>query len=93
MTLTDDTIVTIDEANITSETIAEYKSRIKAVELGENIESVANDTFKNISTLESVKLNYAGETGNYAFGENNALTKVVLGENVTSIGNHQFAEC
>lgn len=93
MTLVDDSVVTINETNITPETIAEYKNRIKAVELGENIESVANNTFRNISTLESVKLNYAGETGDYAFGENNALTKVVLGENVTSIGNHQFAKC
>ena len=91
--MTDNSVVTIDEANITSETIAEYKSRIKAVELGENIESVASDTFRNISTLESVKLNYAGETGDYAFGENNTLTEVVLGENVTSIGDHQFANC
>lgn len=93
MTLTDDSVVTIDEANITPETIAEYKSRIKAVELGENIESVANDTFRNISTLESVKLNYAAETGDYAFGENNALTEVILGKNVKSIGNKQFNNC
>lgn len=71
-----------------------YCNMLKAVELGNNVQSIYNYAFHNCRSLASILIPEGiTSIGNKAFYNCYSLTSALIPEGVTSIGNEAFRSC
>lgn len=66
-------------------------SNLKTIDIPSTVEKVGNDAFQG-SSIMTASMN-ASTTGRYVFLNATSLEKVIIGENVTSLGGDSFSNC
>ena len=95
LTLSDDSVVELEgSGELTSATIAEYRSTVINAEIGELCSSIGVGAFGSSSGLTEVTIpDSVTSIGSYAFYQCSGLTSVTIPDSVTAIGNSAFSNC